>query len=71
VEVIRDMLLPGRVLQETDDHIVLEIGKHDGATFHVAPPEGVAAEPQQFYTVLFVTIEGQKLRVWKPWDERD
>lgn len=67
MKVSKEMILPGRVLQEDEDHIVLEIGKHEGASFNLQSPEGVDAAPQQFYTVMFCKFEDGAMVIWRPW----
>jgi hypothetical protein len=70
VKIGRDDLSVARVVHEDDDFITLEVGKHDGVSWHVAPltPDHEEA-PQRFHTILFLNAaEG---RAWKPWEEND
>lgn len=66
--VSRDDLSVARVVHEDDNFITLEVGKHEGVSWHVAPLSD--DDPaQRFYTLLFVRKSGDGMETWKPWEE--
>lgn len=56
-----EMICVARVLNEDDDFLTLEVGKHDAVSFTLE-------EGDSFHTLLFVHKEGEGLEVWKPWE---
>lgn len=70
MKVSKDLLLPGRVLHETEDHITIEVGKHDGASFSLQRDEnGEVVGGDRFYTLMFCHFEDGGMVFWKPWEE--
>jgi hypothetical protein len=61
-------VLVGRVLNEDNDFMILEIGKHEDVTFTLN--EGTE-NPDTFYMLIFVKQsdkQSQTLENWVPWN---
>lgn len=70
MHVSKELVLVGRVLSETRDHVTLEVGKHEGAKFTLQQDEnGETVGGDQFYTLLMCRTENGALVPWLPWGE--
>jgi hypothetical protein len=69
MQVSRKMVKIGRVLNEDDDFMVLEVGKHEGVTFTLKQDEetGETIGGDAFLTVVFVHSVDDHMEVWEPW----
>jgi hypothetical protein len=62
-------VVPARVINEDDDFMILEVAKHEGVTWRVAPiPGDTDPQPVEFRTILFCKFEGGQPTFKKPWD---
>ena len=61
----------GRVLNEDDDFVTLEVGKRDDVVFHLQQnEEGETVGGDQFLTLVFVHNDGTGKAVgWDPFTE--
>lgn len=67
--VPRAHLKVSRVLAEDDDFITLEVGKHDGVTFHLQQnEEGETVGGDRFLTIVFLHEVDGSAETWEPWE---
>lgn len=60
----------GRVLNEDDNWLTLEVAKHEDVTFTLQKDEnGETVGGDKFLTLLFVRrTDDNGVEVWRPWD---
>jgi hypothetical protein len=62
-----NLIRVGRVLHQDDDFVTIEVGKHDGVTFHLQQnDQGETVGGDKFLTLLFMHNAGDGTA--KPWD---
>lgn len=63
------VLKVGRVLNEDDDFITLEVGKHDDVTFHLQQnEEGETVGGDRFMTLVFMHEDGGTAKSYDPFE---
>lgn len=68
MQVSRAMIKVARVLVEDDDFLTIEVGKHDGVTFHLQQnDEGETVGGDKFLTLVFTHRVDDHMEVWEPW----
>ena len=60
-------LVVGRVVNEDDDFMLIEIPKSDEHTFHLDDD----VEQNRFYTMLFCSFKDGEPTFVKPWEKTD
>lgn len=68
MNVGHEQLRVGRVLEETDETLTLEVHKSDKTTYTLSQALDPDAEPDRFYVLMFVRQVDGKAEVWLPWD---
>lgn len=66
----RDQIRVGRVLSETETTLTLEVHKSNATPYTLSQALDPDAEPDRFYTLMFVRQDGERAVAWLPWEAK-